>query len=164
MQSLSGPCSLAPMFHGTSINQSHLHTEIWRLPSGTERNGQQVFCCGQEVHPVQSNQHPACPLTQPSRKCCRVRHCHIQGTHFIAALATVDMLCPFQLWDEFLPQIKLTLNMLRFSRRNPKKSANQEAYGSFDFNKTPLAPLLGTKALVYSNPGSQTSCVDSLES
>ena len=61
--------------------------------------------------------------------------------YFIAALATVDMLCPLQLWDEFLLQVELTLNMLRFSRRNPKKSANQEVYGSFDFNKFPLAPL-----------------------
>ncbi len=59
--------------------------------------------------------------------------------HFIAALATVDMLCPLQLWDEFLPQVELTLNMLHFSQQNPKKSANQEVYGSFDFNKTPLA-------------------------
>jgi hypothetical protein len=64
--------------------------------------------------------------------------------HFIAALATVDMLCSFQLWDEFLPQVELTLNMLHFSQQNPKKSANQEVYGSFDFNKTSLAPL-GTK-------------------
>jgi hypothetical protein len=53
--------------------------------------------------------------------------------HFIAALATVDMHCPLQLWDEFLPQVELTLNMLRFSRQNPNKSANQEIYGSFDF-------------------------------
>jgi hypothetical protein len=34
--------------------------------------------------------------------------------HFIPALATVDTHCPLQLWDEFLPQVKLTLNMLRF--------------------------------------------------
>jgi hypothetical protein len=64
--------------------------------------------------------------------------------HFIAALPTVDQLCPLQLWDEFLPQVELTLNMLNFSRRNPKISANQEVYGAFDFNKTPLASL-GTK-------------------
>jgi hypothetical protein len=64
--------------------------------------------------------------------------------HFIAALATVDAHCPLQLWDEFLPQVELTLNMLRFSRRDPTKSANQEVYGTFDFNKTTLAPL-GTK-------------------
>jgi hypothetical protein len=78
--------------------------------------------------------------------------------HFITTLATVDMLFPLQLWDDFFPQVKLTLNMLCFSQQNPKKSANQEVYGSFDFNKTPLAPL-GTKALVYDNPGSQTSWV-----
>jgi len=35
--------------------------------------------------------------------------------HFIAALATVDIHCPLQLWDEFLPQVELTLNMLCFS-------------------------------------------------
>ncbi len=35
--------------------------------------------------------------------------------HFIAALATVDTHCPLQLWDEFLPHVELTLNMLRFS-------------------------------------------------
>jgi hypothetical protein len=76
--------------------------------------------------------------------------------HFIAAFATVDQLCPLQLWDEFLPQVELTLNMLRFSRRNPKISANQEVYGAFDFNKTPLAPL-GTKALIYDDPTSRAS-------
>jgi hypothetical protein len=67
--------------------------------------------------------------------------------HFIAALATVNQLCPLQLWDEFLLQVELTLNMLRFSHRNPKISANQEVYGAFNFNKRPLAPL-GTKALI----------------
>jgi len=76
--------------------------------------------------------------------------------HFIAALATVDQLCPLQLWDEFLLQVELTLNMLRFSCRNPKISANQEVYGAFDFNKTPLAPL-GMKALIYDNPTSRAS-------
>jgi hypothetical protein len=34
--------------------------------------------------------------------------------HFIAALATVGQLCPLQLWDEFLLQVELTLNMLWF--------------------------------------------------
>ncbi len=46
--------------------------------------------------------------------------------------------------------------MLRFSRWNPNKSANQEVYGSFDFNKTPLAPL-GTRALIYDDPASRAS-------
>ncbi len=76
--------------------------------------------------------------------------------HFIAALATVDAHCPLQLWDEFLPQVELTLNMLRFSRRDPTKLANPEVYGTFDFIKTPMASL-GTKALIYDDPASRTS-------
>jgi hypothetical protein len=76
--------------------------------------------------------------------------------HFGAVLATVDMLCPLQLWDKFLPQVELSLNLLRFFRCNPRDSANQELYGSFDFNKLHLA-LLETKALVYNNPLTKAS-------
>jgi hypothetical protein len=76
--------------------------------------------------------------------------------HFVAALATVDSLCPLQLWDEFLPQVELTLNLLNFSRRNPSISANQQVFGAFDFNKTPLAPI-GTKALVFDGPATRAS-------
>ncbi len=70
--------------------------------------------------------------------------------HFVTALAAVDSLCPLQLWDEFLPQVELTLNLLRFSPSNPAVLANQELYGTFNFNKTPLAPL-GTKALGFND-------------
>jgi hypothetical protein len=76
--------------------------------------------------------------------------------HFVAALATVDMLCQLQLWDEFLPQVELTLNLLQFSQQDPTFLANQEVYRAFDFNKTPLAPL-GTKALIYDDPANQAS-------
>ena len=46
--------------------------------------------------------------------------------HFISALATVDKDCPLQLWDDFLPQVELTLNLLRFSQQDMAKSANEE--------------------------------------
>jgi hypothetical protein len=75
---------------------------------------------------------------------------------FVAALTTVDMLCLLQLCDKFLPQVELTLNLLRFSQQDPTVLANQELYGAFDFNKTPLAPL-GTKALIYDDPANQAS-------
>jgi hypothetical protein len=55
--------------------------------------------------------------------------------HFIAGLTTVNKNCPLQLWDEFLPQIELTLNLLCFSRRNPSRSANKEVNGRFDYTK-----------------------------
>jgi hypothetical protein len=44
--------------------------------------------------------------------------------HFVAALTAVDMLCPLQLWGKFLPQVELTHNLLHFSHRNPRVSAN----------------------------------------
>ncbi len=46
--------------------------------------------------------------------------------HYISALATVDKDCPLQLWDDFLPQVELTLNLLQFSRQDMAKSANEE--------------------------------------
>jgi hypothetical protein len=55
--------------------------------------------------------------------------------HFIAALATVDRNCPLQLWDNFLPQVELTLNLLQFFQWNPTKSAKKEVNGKFDYNK-----------------------------
>jgi hypothetical protein len=76
--------------------------------------------------------------------------------HNISALTTVDKDCPLQLWDNFLPQVELTLNLIQFSRRDPTKLANEEVNGKFDYNKTPLAPL-GTKGLVYDDPMVQAS-------
>jgi hypothetical protein len=61
--------------------------------------------------------------------------------HFISALATVDKDCPLQLWDDFLPQVEPTLNLIQFSCRDPTKSTNKEVNGKFDYNKMPLAPL-----------------------
>ena len=46
--------------------------------------------------------------------------------HFIAALATIDINCPLQLWDQFLAQVQDSLNMLRTSRRNPTISAYED--------------------------------------
>jgi hypothetical protein len=71
--------------------------------------------------------------------------------HFIVGLATVNRNCPLQLWNEFLHQVELTLNLLCFSRRDPRKSANEEVHGPYDFNKTSIVPI-STKGLVYYNP------------
>jgi hypothetical protein len=51
--------------------------------------------------------------------------------HFISALATVDRNCLLQLWDDFLLQVELTLNLLQFSQQDPMKSANKEVNGKF---------------------------------
>ena len=43
----------------------------------------------------------------------------------------------------------MTLNVLRHSRVNPKISSCAYLFGNFDFNNTPLAPLLRTKVVVH---------------
>ena len=68
--------------------------------------------------------------------------------HFIAGLATIDNKYPIREWDRLLPQSELTLNLLRKSRTHPHLSAYALLYGTFDFNRTPLAPP-GTKVIIH---------------
>ncbi|OEU11422.1 hypothetical protein FRACYDRAFT_245985 [Fragilariopsis cylindrus CCMP1102] len=60
--------------------------------------------------------------------------------HSVSTLYGCDPTFPKSQWDRILPVSVLTLNMLRPSRINPAKSAYNELWGNFDFNKTPLAP------------------------
>ena len=71
--------------------------------------------------------------------------------HFKSVLAGVDDSFPMRLWDKFLPQTTLTLNLLRQSNVAPTVSAYQYVHGSFDYNKTPLAPLGCTVQLFESS-------------
>lgn len=68
--------------------------------------------------------------------------------HYIAVMAGTDPDFPKDRWDLLLPHIELTLNLLRPSKLNPKISAYNLINGTFDFNKTPLAPA-GTKTIVH---------------
>jgi hypothetical protein len=52
------------------------------------------------------------------------------------------------LWDRLIDQANRTLNMLRPSRKNPLVSAYTQLEGTFDYNKTPLAPP-GTKVIIH---------------
>ena len=53
--------------------------------------------------------------------------------HFIPALCTVYPLFPFYLWDWILPQVTMTLNMLRQSELNPGLSAYEQVDGKHNF-------------------------------
>ncbi len=54
--------------------------------------------------------------------------------HFIAALTTVDILCPLQLWDDFFPQVELTLNMICFSQKIPTNQPTRRSKVVFQHN------------------------------
>ena len=68
--------------------------------------------------------------------------------HLIAGLCSTDRNFPLHLWDRLLPQALLSLNLLRSSRINPNLSAWAQVHGTFDFNRTPLAPP-GTRVLIH---------------
>ncbi len=59
--------------------------------------------------------------------------------HFKAIIAGVDNNFLMNLWDRFLPQTALTLNLLRQSNIAPTVSVYQYIHGAFDYNKMPLA-------------------------
>jgi hypothetical protein len=74
--------------------------------------------------------------------------------HFIAGLCSTNPAFPLNMWDKLLPQCLVTLNLLRQSRINPQLSAQAHINGSFDFNRTPLAPP-GTKVLIHEKPSTR---------
>jgi hypothetical protein len=76
--------------------------------------------------------------------------------HVIAGLCSVDPTFPLKLWDKLLPQLKITLNLLRKSRINPRMSAYAQLNGHFDFNRTPLAPP-GTRIIAHEKPDQRAS-------
>jgi hypothetical protein len=49
--------------------------------------------------------------------------------HFFAVLSGTDCKFPLNQWDKLLPQTKLTLNLLRGSRINPRLSAQAQLHG-----------------------------------
>ncbi|KAL7528558.1 hypothetical protein ACHAWF_005412, partial [Thalassiosira exigua] len=88
--------------------------------------------------------------------------CHIRNVakvaiktfknHFIAVLSGVHDTFPMVLWDRLLPQVELTLNLLRQSNTTPTVSAHAHLFGPFDLNRMPLAPL-GCPVHVHEPPG-----------
>ena len=74
--------------------------------------------------------------------------------HFIAGLCSTDPSFPLHLWDKLVPQALITLNLLRSAHINPQLSAQALIFGSFDFNRTPLAPP-GTKVLIHEKPNNR---------
>jgi hypothetical protein len=71
--------------------------------------------------------------------------------HLISGICSTDTNFPLHLWDRLLEQATITLNLLRPACRNTNMSAHQMLNGTFDYNRTPLAPP-GTKILIHEKP------------
>ena len=77
--------------------------------------------------------------------------------HIIATWCTTHPSFPLDLWDLTLPQIELTLNILRPFKPNPAQSAYEGIYGSkYDFMAHPIAPL-GTLVVIHEKPAQRAS-------
>jgi len=93
-------------------------------------------------------------------------HCHRRNIaetsiknfkqHFISVLSGLPPSFPLNLWHKLLPQTELTLNLLRQSNAYPTVSAHQALFGTFDYNRQPLAPL-GCEVLIHEAAGNRPS-------
>ena len=72
-------------------------------------------------------------------------------SHFIAILSGVDESFSMPLWDRLIPQMVLTLNLLRQANANLTISAYEYVNGKFDYNARPLAPM-GCMVQVHRHP------------
>jgi hypothetical protein len=70
----------------------------------------------------------------------------------VAGLSSVDPTFPLHLWDRLLPQVEITLNLLRTSRLHPRLSAAAHFHGLMDYNKTAFAPP-ACKIIAHEKPG-----------
>ncbi len=68
--------------------------------------------------------------------------------HFISILASVDKDFPPSLWNQLLPQTKITINLIWQSNATPNVLAYTHLSEPFDYNKMPLAPM-GCEAQVH---------------
>ena len=78
-------------------------------------------------------------LVTPYFHCRNVADVDIKNfkTHYISISVSVDNNLPIFLWDELLPQTKLTLNLLHQANVNPNILAHAFLFGLFDFNRPP---------------------------
>jgi hypothetical protein len=77
-------------------------------------------------------------------------------SYLISALATSSPFFPIDLWDLLLPQVEITINLLRPSRVDPRISAYEALHGKFNFNKTPLAPP-GSECIILERPNERAT-------
>ncbi|KAL7502356.1 hypothetical protein ACHAXN_001073, partial [Cyclotella atomus] len=85
------------------------------------------------------------------RRCIAERGIQTAKGHIIANIIGCDEAFPARQWHKLLPQMEMTLNMLRAANVRPTVSAHTYVYGLHDYNKIPLGPL-GCKIQCFVDP------------
>ena len=89
-----------------------------------------------------------CP---PAEKAVQTYKCAFKST-----LASLPTNFPLALWCRLLPQIDLSVNIVRPNRLNPKLSAWAAMEGDFHFDKTPIAPP-GSEMVIHEKPSRRST-------
>ena len=88
------------------------------------------------------------------------RHIRTFKEHTISTLASTDDRCPDALWEDFLQQILLTLNLLLPWKLNPALSAYHGFTGArYDFEAHPIAPC-GMRVTIFKSSDVRASWGD----
>jgi hypothetical protein len=77
----------------------------------------------------------------------KVAICNFKA-HFLSVIAGVANNLPPNLWDQLLPQTKITINLIQQSNATPNVLAYAHLSGPFNYKKIPLAPM-GCEAQVH---------------
>ena len=100
-----------------------------------------------------SNKERLINLATPENK--RANHAEramdIVKPHIVSTIAGCDIDFPIKAWNLLLPQIEITLNLLRTSTVDSTLSCYGTMYGRYDFDKCPMAPA-GVKVMYYKHP------------
>ena len=83
---------------------------------------------------------PPCNHMQNLAKCA-IQTCK---NNTIAGLSGSCPSFPMILWDAFIPQANITINLLRNSKINPKLSDYAQMCGQFDCNRSTIAPQVAS--------------------
>ena len=95
----------------------------------------------------QQNTPPYIHRTNPAKRSLQTYKSCIKST-----IAFLPPTFPITLWCNLLPQIDLSVNIVRKCRQNPLLSARAAMEGKYHFDSTSIAPA-GSELLMHENPG-----------
>ena len=111
----------------------------------------------QEVEDFIATQKTDMQYSAPGRHCAPAEKAvQTYKACFKSTTASLPPEFPIAYWCRLLPQIDLSVNIVRACRQNPKLSAWAATEGDFHFDSTPIAPP-GTAMLMYERPENRSS-------
>jgi hypothetical protein len=100
--------------HGGNVDNNHTSATCAHPGENHQRTATRINTMGGTLHGMNKT-------ILNAAKCAIVTF----KENFISCLATVNRNCLLKLWDDFLPKVELTPNLLQLYQQDSKKSANK---------------------------------------